>query len=145
MPPTSAAGRLRRGTPGLNAITRPSTASATAQALTHSASCVRSLTDVTVPTPSTISRAPNMRANTACGLRRRVAAEQHAQHDAGYEQHGQTHDDAAARDGEHIGAVIHRGMLVETDVDGGLGAGSSQLDHPLTRGSAHLVAAQTHA
>ena len=32
-PPTSAAGRLRRGTPGLNAITRPSTASATAHAL----------------------------------------------------------------------------------------------------------------
>ena len=132
MPPTSAAGRLRRGTPGLNAITRPSTASATAQALTHSASCVRSLTDVTVPMPSTISRAPNMRANTRAVFVDASPAEQHAQHDAGYERHGQTHDDAAARDGQHIGAVIHRVMLGGDGRHRELGAGSSQLDHPLS-------------
>ena len=66
-----------RGTPGLNAITRPSTASATAHALTHSASCVRSFTDVTVPTPSTTSRArtcaPSPARSTSTSVARRTS------------------------------------------------------------------------
>ena len=60
----------------------PSTASATAEALTHSASWVRSFTDVTVPTPSTNSRAPNMRAKTRADGVDALPAEHDAQHHA---------------------------------------------------------------
>ena len=53
--PTQRGRTAPRRHPGLNAIASPSTASAIALALTHSASCVCSFTDVTVPTPSATS------------------------------------------------------------------------------------------